>query len=206
MLRVQGLTHGGLLVPQSVSQTEGGDGQLWIVQRDRALAQHRLEPEAGLPVAGRVVRNDLGLGRVNRVYPVQHRGERCSGLADQLGQALNVNQPAVAARFHAGDEPLLVPDLHDGARRRPEHRGRRGPEHHARHGKDRLAQTYSNSPILGTLSRRASAHCLSVPLLAVSHADARQATAPSRHPTMRTDRVPESCSTTFSVTPMSQTT
>jgi len=42
MLRVQGLTHGGLLVPQSVSQTEGGDGQLWIgLLRSIASSQRR---------------------------------------------------------------------------------------------------------------------------------------------------------------------
>ena len=76
--------------------------------RHRRLAQHRLHPQPGPPVA---VRDDAGLGRVDAPYVVEDGGEGRRRVADELGQAPDVYQPPPARRLDAGDQPLLVPDL-----------------------------------------------------------------------------------------------
>ncbi len=103
------------VVAQGVGQASGRDGQPRLREGHGGLAEHRLEPDAGPAVARGVVRDDGRVGGVDRAHPVEHRGEGGGHVTDQLCQALDVDEPAIARRLHAGDEPLFVPDLDNGA-------------------------------------------------------------------------------------------
>ena len=86
------------------------DGQPGLVQRHRRLAQHRLDPQPAAPEAGRVVRDELRVGRVERLDVVELLKNVAVVSRDQLGAPDAADLPAVAGPLARGDDPLLVAD------------------------------------------------------------------------------------------------
>ena len=95
------LSHGRLLVGERVGEGLGGDREARVVERDRGLAERRLEPQSGCAGtrASRRRRPSSAPGRAT-VIVVERLVEGGRGVADQLARALDGrdSRPSAVAR------------------------------------------------------------------------------------------------------------
>ena len=113
---IEGLRNGALLIPQGIGEHAGRDRQGSIAQRDRGLTQHRLKPQPGTPVSGRVVGPDPGLPRITDLDGIERGIEHRLLAAYQLREPRRADHRAIAGLLHLGDEPFLIADHHDHPR------------------------------------------------------------------------------------------
>lgn len=79
--------------------------------RRGGLSECSLKEETRLAVVRSVVRNDLGLGRVNDLDVVKGGVERRRCVPNQLAEALYPYERSVHGLLEAGDQPLLIPHV-----------------------------------------------------------------------------------------------
>lgn len=119
-VRVEGLRDRLELVVKGAGETAPCCLEARVRHRDRRLAQHRFEPQSASPESIRRIGDHSDRSRIDLVDAVESCREDGGGLADQLGQARDVDERAVRPWLDRRNEPLLVPDDYDRSGRAPE--------------------------------------------------------------------------------------